>query len=114
MSLGYPNRWTEITGNEILQKESAKLHALRAFLRYMSRVVLALVPHCLVPYVLPCLTCLVLALCVLLPDVPRALRALVPHVSCTLHGLVPHVPRTCVCMCLYSSPCWFLPAARRL
>ena len=98
MSLGYPNRWTEITGNEILQKESAKLHALRAVLRYMSRALLALVPHCLVPYVLPCLTCLVLSvfscLTCLVPYVLSCLTCLAPCMLLCLTCLV----RVCVCV----------------
>ena len=102
MSLGYPYRCSEITGNEILQKESAKLHALRAFLRYMSRVVLALVPHCLVPYVLPCLTCLVLS-------VFSCLTCLVPYVLSCLTCLAPCMVLclTClvrVCVCVYTLP----------
>ena len=94
MSLGYPNRCSEITGNEILQKESAKLHALRAFLRYMS-----LVPHCLVPYVLPCLTCLVLSVfscltCLVL----SCLTCLAPCMVLCLTCLVR------VCVCVYTLP----------
>ena len=77
--------------------ESAKLRAVRSSCPW--RIVCALMPHvprglhALAPYVLPCLTCLILymlsfSMC-LMPFVPRVLRPLVPHVaSCRLCSCV--------------------------